>query len=289
MFTFLTFYREVGVFPASNRTNWKLCWFHGRFVMTTDLQPCTSNLYELQDLSGNSTEKLYQVRKGLAVELMHLCPTCRLTVANIKDDEFSCRGGLTNFIVYRARMVGTDVYSAPGLVSLMQSWVGSDRASIAIQSSSRLHLDASCPTSLDTLRSPDCPFISRPPVTTTVGAPETKPTTKKPEEKITTVKPPPSEERTGLSASARAGEIGGIFIGVLVVLLLVVVIVLLSVILLKRWKPSLPRIRWVCKSMFVDVMTLHACSQEGGMWVCINYNGIIKRVYMHVSKCTSWS
>ena len=184
------------------------------------------------------------MRKGLAEELMHLCPTCRLTDANIKDDEFSCRGGLTNYIIYRARIVGTDMYSAPGLVSLMQSWVGSDTASIAIQSSSRLHLDASCPTSLDTLRSPDCPLVSRPPITTTVGLPETKPTSKKPEGS-TTAKPAPSEERTGLSASARAGEIGGIFIGALIVLLLAVVIVLLSVIILKRWKPLLPRIRWV--------------------------------------------
>jgi hypothetical protein len=165
---------------------------------------------------------------------MHLCPTCRLSDANIKDDEFSCRGGLTDFIVYRARIVGTDTYSAPGLVSLMQSWVGSNSASIAIQSSSRLHLDASCPTSLDTLRSPDCPFVSRPPITTTIGSPETKPVSKKPEGGAE----PASEERSGL----RAGEIGGIFIGALIVLFLAVVIVLLLVVLLK---PLLPRRRWV--------------------------------------------
>ena len=148
-------------------------------------------------------------------------------------------------------MVGTDVYSAPGLVSLMQSWVGSGRASIAIQSSSRLHLDATCPTSLDTLRSPDCPFVS-PPITTTISAPETNPTKKKPAG-TTTVKPLPSEPRTGLSASARAGEIGGIFVGLVIVLLLAVVIVLLSIILLKRWKPALPRMRWVDTCMFVDI------------------------------------
>ena len=209
----------------------------------------------MQDLTGNSTEKLYQVSKALAVELAHLCPTCGVTVANIKDDEFSCRGGLTNFIIFRARIVGTDVYSAPGLVSIMQSWVGNGRASIAIQSSSRLHLDASCPTSLDTLRSPDCPFVSPPAVTTTMGKPETKTTMKKPEG-TTTKQPPSSETKTGLSASARAGEIGGIFVGVLVVILLAVVIVLLAMILLKRWKPALPRMRWVyaCTFVIVDVM-----------------------------------
>ena len=96
------------------------------------------------------------MRKGLAQELAQLCTTCGLTAANIKDDEFSCHGGLTNFIVYRARIVGTDTYSAPGLVSLMQSWVGSGRASIMVQSS-RLHLDPTCDAYLDTLQSPDCP------------------------------------------------------------------------------------------------------------------------------------
>ena len=78
-------------------------------------------------------------------------------VANIKDDEFSCRGGITKQIVYRARIVGTDVYSSPGLVSLMQSWVGSGMASIMVQSS-RLQLDPTCDTYLDTLQSPDCPL-----------------------------------------------------------------------------------------------------------------------------------
>ena len=105
-------------------------------------------------LQGDSSKD--NVRKGLAQELAQLCTTCDLTAVNIKDDEFSCRGGLTNFIVYRARIVGTDTYSAPGLVSLMQSWVGSSRASIMVQSS-HLHLDPTCDTYLDTLQSPDCP------------------------------------------------------------------------------------------------------------------------------------
>ena len=96
------------------------------------------------------------MRSGLAQELDQLCPTCGLTIANIKDDKFSCHGGLTKQIIYRARIVGTDVYSAPGLVSLMQSWVGGGRASVMVQSS-RLQLDPTCDASLDTLQSPDCP------------------------------------------------------------------------------------------------------------------------------------
>ena len=42
------------------------------------------------------------------------------------------------------------MYSAPGLVSLMQSWVGSGMAYIMFQSS-RLHLDPTCNVKLDSL------------------------------------------------------------------------------------------------------------------------------------------
>ena len=159
---------------------------------------------------------------------MHLCPTCGLTVANIKDDEFSCRGGLTKQIVYRARIVGTDVYSAPGLVSLMQSWVGSGRASIMVQSS-RLHLDSTCATSLDTLKSPDCEgggdFTPKPP-TDSSGKPITAP-------------------QSGSSGGASVGEIGGIAVGVLVAALLAILIVLIVVVIMWKMKSKVS-MRLIC-------------------------------------------
>lgn len=204
--------------------------------MELDLQcilVVTSSFFSvcIQDVTGNTTEKLLQVRKGLAEELTHICPSCGLTFANIKDDEFSCRGGLTNYIIYRARIVGNDMYSAPGLVSVVQTWVATGTASISVQSTSRLHLDPTCPTSLDTLRSPDCPM-----------APDIKTTEeKKPE--VTTSKPDKGRSGQSAAAAASAGEVGGIIIGALIVILLVVLIVVVSIFMMRRWKSKVPGMR----------------------------------------------
>ena len=185
----------------------------------------------IQDVTGNTTEKLLQVRKGLAEELTQVCPSCGLTFTNIKDDEFSCRGGLTNYIIYRARIVGTDVYSAPGLVSLMQTWISSGSASLSVQSTSRLHLDPTCRTSLDTLRSSDCPMVPEPDIKTTE---QTKPEVSKPED---------IDKGQSAAAATSAGEVGGIIVGALIVILLVVLIVVLSIIVMRRWKPKVPGMR----------------------------------------------
>ena len=67
--------------------------------------------------AGGSNNNLDSVRNGPAEELAHLCPTYDLTVANIKDNEFSYHGGLTMQTVYRPRIVGTDTYSDAGLVA----------------------------------------------------------------------------------------------------------------------------------------------------------------------------
>ena len=171
----------------------------------------------MQNLTEGSNDSLERVRNGLADELAHLCPTCGLTAANIKDDEFSCRGGLTKQIVYRARMMGTDTYSAPGLVSLMQSWVGSGRASIMVQSS-RLHLDQTCDAYLDTLKAPDCE-----------GREESSTTNP-----IASVSPAAAN-----SPGASAGQIGGIAIGVIIAVLLIIFIVLLIAVISWKIKSSL--------------------------------------------------
>ena len=114
-------------------------------------------------------------------------------------------------------MVGTEVYSAPGLVSLVQSWVESDTGSVMIQSS-RLHLDPTCYTKLDTLFANDCvtPVTTPPYITASVKPPTAAP----------------------VKSSISAGEIGGIAVGVVIVLLLIILIV---VIILKKWRPKVIR------------------------------------------------
>ena len=180
----------------------------------------------MQGLTEGSSDKLESVRNGLADELVHLCPTCGLTTANIKDDEFSCRGGLTDYIVYRARIVGTDTYSAPGLVSLMQSWVDSGRASIMVQSS-RLHLDPTCDASLDTLKAPDC---------------------ESPGEESSTTTESSAEAAAAKTSGASVGEIGGIAVGVLIAVLLIILIVLVVLVIMWKMKSKLS-IRYKITSM----------------------------------------
>ena len=85
-----------------------------------------------------------------------VCPECQLTTDNIRDHEFSCHG-LTKHIVYRAMVVGTKVRTAVDLVSLIQSWVDSGRASITALSI-RLHLDKDCSTVVYNLDEPVCPL-----------------------------------------------------------------------------------------------------------------------------------
>ena len=158
--------------------------------------------------------------------------TCGLTIANIRDDEFSCRGGLTNQIVYRAMIIGTSTYSAPGLVSLIESWVASGTASITVLFS-RLHLDKDCSTPLDTLDDPDCPLemattAAVAPMTTTLK--EAK-TTTKPEDKGPNVKPI-------VAGTVRAGEIGGFLVGAVIVILLAVLILVIIIIAVRKSKSS---------------------------------------------------
>ena len=133
-------------------------------------------------------------------------------------------------------IIGTSVYSAPGLVSLIESWVASGTASITILSS-RLHLDKDCSTPLDTLNDPDCPLEVEI-ATTTTAAPMTtalKMTTTKPEDKDKgpSVKPAPI-----VAGSVRAGEIGGFLVGAIIVILLAVLILVIIVIAVRKSKSS---------------------------------------------------
>ena len=173
-----------------------------------------------------------------------VCSTCGLTTANIRDDEFSCRGGLINQIVYRAMIIGTSVYSAPGLVSLMESWVASGTASITVLSS-RLRLDKDCSTPLDTLNDPDCPLE----VEITTIMPTTMPTTTAPmmttpkEVKETTTKPENKDElgpsvKPVVGENVRAGEIGGFLVGAIIAILLVVLILVIIIIAVRKSKSS---------------------------------------------------
>ena len=105
----------------------------------------------------------------------------------------------------------------------MQSWVGSGRASVMVQSS-RLHLDPTCGTSLDTLKSPDCDI-----------SPPTRRTN--PTNNPTVANPSVAARQSGGGASV--GEIGGIAVGGVIIVLLIVLIVLIAVVVLVKMKSKL--------------------------------------------------
>ena len=184
--------------------------------------------------NNNITDHLLKFRTAIVEEFnAQVCrSTCDLTTANIRDDEFSCRGGLTNQIVYRAMIIGTSVFNAPGLVSLIESWVASGTASITVLSL-RLHLDKDCSTALDTLNEPDCPLEAEVATTTILVPTTTTPTTTKPEDKDKgpSVKPIVAE-------TVRAGEIGGFLVGAFIVILLAILILVVIVIAVRKSKSS---------------------------------------------------
>lgn len=179
-----------------------------------------------------------------------MCPRCRLTTANIRDDEFSCRGGLTNQIVYRAMIIGTTTSSPTDLVSLIQLWVRGGAASIRVSSSTRLYIDPDCDAILDTLRDPDCPLSSSatttpPPTTTDISTTTASISTT--ESDTTTAASGRTTESSetesgsvgGAEASVvRPGVIGGVVLAVVIVVLIVVFLVVLIVTIVK-WKTSL--------------------------------------------------
>lgn len=168
-----------------------------------------------------------KVRSAVVEEInAHVCLDCDLVEANIRKDEFSCRGGLTTSIVYRAMIVGTDSYSAPSLVSFVQSWVASGSASLTLFSS-RLHLDKFCNTTLDTFNEPDCPkqvetnTSLKVTTYTSVGPGLSTLITVKSEDKV------PNNIDIDNAPQVRGGEIGGFVIGSIIAMLLLMLILII--------------------------------------------------------------
>jgi hypothetical protein len=130
------------------------------------------------------------------------CFDCGLTVDDIEDDEFSCRGGLAQHIIYRAIIGGNEQYNSRALVSLIHSWVVTGSASINVLSH-RLHLDKDCNTLLIDLNEPDCPLQ-------------------------------PDTESRNEEGSNNAGELSSFLIGAIIFSVLILVLILvITIIILK--------------------------------------------------------
>ena len=83
--------------------------------------------------------------------------SCNFTDTNLQNPEFSCRS-VENTVVFRAEIVytnfGADPYAADSLVALVSAWAQSG-TSINVDST-RLDVDPSCPTQLESFEAGDC-------------------------------------------------------------------------------------------------------------------------------------
>ena len=126
--------------------------------------------------------------------------SCNFTEADIPNFEFSCRS-IENTVVFRAEIVytafGEDPYTADGLVTLVSTWAQSGTTSISVDST-RLDVDPSCPTQLESFQVGDCES-----------------------ETVT-------DEPGGTSAAALSGAIGAVCVLLIVIGIIIVVVILVQ-------------------------------------------------------------
>ena len=164
-------------------------------------------------LQDDSSAYLQKIQTSvLSVINENLCPACDLGDNNIRDGVVSCHQTKSDQlnIVYRARMIGTESYSATDLVQLLAKWTATGQASFLVDSI-QLRVNSQCETNLDRLSAPDCEL-------------QEVPTTMNPI-LITAL-----QKQDSLSG----GEIGGLVIGVIIAVLLLLFIILLVMVLVRN-------------------------------------------------------
>ena len=144
---------------------------------------------------------------------------CELSTVHIQNDAFGC-GQHDQLITYRGRILGGFDYSALGLVELMQTWIDSRRATMVINSF-RMQVDPSCPARLDSINAEDCPLGDSLPPGVIIPTTETT----KPVNPLKATDPVVIIQNS--DSKIRAGEIGGIAIGSLILILLTVLVLLI--------------------------------------------------------------
>ena len=125
--------------------------------MTRGLFVCFFLCFFFQD--ENRDQKIVNIVSAV-VQLVQRDCSCNFTEANIPNFEFSCRSA-ENTVVFRAEIVYNnfrgDPYTADGTVALVSAWARSGTASVLITvDSTRLDVDPSCPTQLESLEAGDC-------------------------------------------------------------------------------------------------------------------------------------
>ena len=114
---------------------------------------------------SNKEQKVSDIISGVSDVVSEMC-SCSFVTDIIRSYEFSCRGSVSS-VVFRAELKYysyTEEYTASDFVEIISSWVGNG-ASLAVDDS-RLSVDSTCPTNLESFEADDCQSPTAPIPTT---------------------------------------------------------------------------------------------------------------------------
>ena len=136
---------------------------------------------------------LSNVTTAILDELTASCPECGINNNTIDRENVTCS---SSYVTYRARLEGTSQTDSLYLISLIEDWVESGRASIIV-TGVILTVDSQCPVAISSLSEGECsPTIPPPP-------------------------PPSSDSLPSLIATVTAGVLGLILLLTLTVISLI--------------------------------------------------------------------
>ena len=110
-------------------------------------------LFVLQ--STNKEQKVSHILSGVSDVVSEMC-SCSFVTDIIRRYEFSCRGSVSS-VVFRAELKYysyTEEYTASDFVEIISSWV--ENGASLVFDDSRLSVDPTCPTYLESFEADDC-------------------------------------------------------------------------------------------------------------------------------------
>ena len=100
----------------------------------------------------NPAKKSQDILSDVA-DVVEMRCSCGFTAAHITDNKFSCRS-IENTVVFRAEIMYSGNFNAGELVGFISDWVQGGASIVA--DGTKLAVDNSCPTQLDSFLSDDC-------------------------------------------------------------------------------------------------------------------------------------
>ena len=176
----------------------------------------------------NKEQKVSDIVSGVSDVVSEMC-SCSFVTDIIKSYEFSCRGSASS-VVFRAELKYysyTEEYTASDFVEIISSWV-ENGASLAVDDS-RLSVDSTCPTYLESFEADDCQSFSPPPTSES-------PTPTASESSSATASESPSSDIPSPSSSYNIIVIGGVAAACFIFLVATIVLSVSLVAAVLRYK-----------------------------------------------------